>query len=190
LISFEFRAVYKNVAAAVALRMKTFFALFVVVCATALIARADDVIGGVAQLAPASGSQASGSIVFNKTADGARVVFDLQNLKPGKHGFHIHEKGDCSDPKAASAGPHFNPSKSHHGGVDTADRHAGDFGNIEADASGKVHVELQLKGVKFDGAESIIGKAVIVHDKEDDLKTDPSGNSGDRIACGVIEPIK
>lgn len=170
--------------------MKTFFALVLSLCAAALICRAEDWTGGVATLAPASGSQVRGVVSFMKTADGARATVDLENLKPGKHGLHIHEKGDCSDPKAASAGAHFNPEHKHHGGIDTAERHAGDFGNIEADANGKVHAELQLKGVKFDGADSVIGKAVIVHDKEDDLKTDPSGNSGDRVACGVIEPAK
>ncbi len=139
---------------------------------------------------PASGSQVKGVVMFTKTNDGAKVLVDLENLKPGKHGFHIHEKGDCSDPKANSAGAHFNPAHSHHGGVDTPQRHAGDFGNIEADAAGKAHAELTLKGVKFSGDDSIIGKALIVHEKEDDLKTDPTGNSGDRIACGVIEARK
>ncbi|MEY2545000.1 MAG: superoxide dismutase, Cu-Zn family [Verrucomicrobiota bacterium] len=170
--------------------MKTIFVLFMSLGIAATVRSQDKVIGGVVLLQPASGSPAKGTIIFNKTADGAKVLVDLEGLKPGKHGFHIHEKGDCSDPKAASAGAHFNPAKKHHGGVDTPERHAGDFGNIEADASGKAHVEVQLKGVKFDGADSIIGKSVIVHDKEDDLKTDPSGNSGDRIACGVIEPMQ
>ena len=167
--------------------MKTIFTLGMLLCVAAFV-RGDEVIGGVAILSPSSGSQVSGTVVFTKTADGATALVDLQNLKPGKHGFHIHEKGDCSDPKANSAGAHFNPAKSHHGGVDTPQRHAGDFGNIEADASGKAHVEVKLKGVKFEGADSVIGKAVIVHEKEDDLKTDPTGNSGDRVACGVIEP--
>ena len=170
--------------------MKTIFAFLISLCALAAFARADDVIGGVVLLKPVSGSQVTGTVIFTKTSDGAKVAVDLENLKPGKHGFHIHEKGDCSDPKAASAGGHFNPAKSHHGGVDTAQRHAGDFGNLEANASGKVHAELQLKGVKFDGADAIIGKSLIVHEKEDDLKTDPSGNSGDRVACGVIEPMR
>ncbi len=170
--------------------MKTIFVLLMSFCVAAIVRGEDPVIGGVVMLQPASGSQAKGTVIFNKTADGAKAVVDLEGLKPGKHGFHIHEKGDCSDPKAASAGGHFNPEHKHHGGADTAERHAGDFGNIEADASGKAHAEVQLKGVKFDGADSIIGKAVIVHDKEDDLKTDPSGNSGDRIACGVIEPMR
>lgn len=143
-----------------------------------------------AKLNPASGSQVTGTVAFTQAADGARVVVDLTGLTPGKHGLHIHEKGDCSDPKANSAGAHFNPTHSYHGGPDTAEHHAGDFGNITADASGKVHVEMTMKGVKLGGADSIVGKSVVVHAKEDDLKTDPSGNSGDRIACGVIEEAK
>ena len=117
-------------------------------------------------------------------------MVDLAGLKPGKHGLHIHEKGDCSAPDAASAGAHFNPAHSHHGGPDTAERHAGDFGNVEADASGKVHVELKDKNMKLSGPDSIMGKSVVVHEKEDDLKTDPSGNSGARVACGMIAAVK
>jgi Cu-Zn family superoxide dismutase len=110
-------------------------------------------------------------------------------LKPGKHGIHVHEKGDCSAPDAASAGAHFNPTNQHHGGPMTAEHHAGDFGNIEADASGKAHVDWKGK-MSLSGADSIIGRSLVVHEKEDDLKTDPSGNSGARQACGVIEAAK
>ncbi|HEX8076619.1 MAG TPA: superoxide dismutase family protein, partial [Chthoniobacterales bacterium] len=112
--------------------MKTIFALVILLGTATALVRADEVIGGVALLKPASGSQVSGTVIFKKDGDDARVTVDLANLKPGKHGFHIHEKGDCSDPKAASAGAHFNPAKKHHGGVDTPERHAGDFGNLEA----------------------------------------------------------
>jgi Cu-Zn family superoxide dismutase len=141
-------------------------------------------------LSPASGSQVTGTVTFTPAADGTKIVVDLTGLKPGKHGIHIHEKGDCSAPDAASAGPHFNPTRSHHGGPDTAERHSGDFGNVEADASGKVHVELKDKQLKLTGPYSIIGKSVVVHEKEDDLKTDPSGNSGARVACGAIGAVK
>jgi superoxide dismutase, Cu-Zn family len=144
----------------------------------------------VAKLNPSSGSQVTGTVTFTSTADGAQIVADITGLKPGKHGLHIHEKGDCSAPDASSAGAHFNPTHSHHGGPTTAERHAGDFGNVEADASGKVHVELKDKNLKLSGADSIVGKSVVVHEKEDDLKTDPSGNSGARVACGVIEAAK
>jgi len=118
-----------------------------------------------------------------------QVVADIQNLTPGKHGFHIHEKGDCSAADASSAGGHFNPTHQHHGGPMTAEHHTGDLGNIEADASGKAHLDWKGK-MQMSGADSIIGKSVVVHEKEDDLKSDPAGNSGARIACGVIEAAK
>ena len=144
----------------------------------------------LAKLNPSSGSQVTGTVTFTAADGGAHIVIDISGLTAGKHGFHLHEKGDCSDPKANTAGAHFNPGHKHHGGLDTPERHAGDFGNIEADASGKVHVELKGKNVKFSGPDSIVGKSVIVHAGEDDLKTDPTGNSGDRVACGVIEVVK
>jgi Cu-Zn family superoxide dismutase len=153
-------------------------------------ALAEDNTTLVANLSPSSGSKVTGTVTFTSEADGAKIVVDITGLTPGKHGLHIHEKGDCSAPDASSAGGHFNPTHSHHGGPATAQRHAGDFGNIEADASGKVHVELKDKELRLSGANSIVGKSVVVHEKEDDLKTDPSGNSGARVACGVIGATK
>lgn len=167
-----------------------FFLPAVLVAIALTSASAQDTTKLVAKLNPSSGSQVSGTVTFTAAADGAQVVVDIAGLTPGKHGFHIHDKGDCSDPKAASAGAHFNPTHGHHGGPDTTERHAGDFGNVTADAAGKVHVELKGKTLKMNGADSIVGKSVIVHAGEDDLKTDPSGNSGDRVACGVIEVAK
>src|SRR5438270_6626176 len=168
--------------------MKAIF-LITMFCAMASFAGAQQVTKATAALGPKSGSQVTGTVTFTKSGDEVQVVADVQNLKPGKHGFHIHEKGDCSAPDAMSAGGHFDPMHGHHGGPHTAERHVGDFGNIEADASGKGHLDWKGK-LKFSGAKSIIGKSVIVHEKEDDLKTDPSGNSGARIACGVIKAAK
>jgi Cu-Zn family superoxide dismutase len=169
--------------------MKTIIAMGMV-CALAMIAHGQDVAKATCKLESKSGSQVTGKVTFTKTGDDVQVVADITGLKPGKHGFHIHQKGDCSAADAASAGAHFNPTNQHHGGpTTTAERHAGDFGNVEADASGKVHVELKMKDVKLSGADSIVGKSFIVHEKEDDLKTDPSGNSGARIACGVINAV-
>jgi Cu-Zn family superoxide dismutase len=164
--------------------MKTIFyaAIF---CAIGSLAQAQEVMKATAQLEPKSGSQVTGTVTFTKVGDEIQVVADIQNLKPGKHGFHIHEKGDCSAADAASAGAHFNPTQKHHGGPMTLDHHAGDLGNIEADASGKAHLDWKGK-LSLSGKDSIIGKSVVVHEKEDDLKTDPSGNSGARIACGAI----
>ena len=154
-------------------------------CALACFAQAQEVSKATAALEAKSGSQVTGTVTFTKVGDEIQVVADIQGLKPGKHGFHIHEKGDCSAADAASAGAHFNPTQQHHGGPMTADHHSGDLGNIEADASGKAHLDWKGK-LSLSGKDSIIGKSVVVHEKEDDLKTDPSGNSGARIACGAI----
>src|SRR3954465_13404168 len=140
-----------------------------------------DVTKAMVRLDPKSGSKVTGTITFTKSGDEVEVTGDIENLSPGKHGFHIHDKGDCSAADACSAGGHFNPTKQHHGGPMTAERHTGDLGNIEADASGKA--QWQWKGkMSLNGADSIIGRSVVVHEKEDDLKSDPAGNSGARIA--------
>ena len=139
----------------------------------------------MAQLEPKSGSQVTGLVAFRQVGDEVLVTGMIKNLKPGKHGFHIHDKGDCSSPDAASAGAHFNPSNQHHGGPDTTEHHAGDLGNIEANEAGIA--QLNWKGkLSLSGNDSIVGKSIVVHEKEDDLKTDPSGNSGARIGCGAI----
>ncbi len=126
----------------------------------------------------------TGTVTFTEGDDGVVVVAHLMGLSPGKHGFHIHEKGDLSDAALQSVGPHYNPSHSHHGGPDTAEHHAGDLGNITADESGHAMMKTTLKGVKL---SDLVGRSVIVHAAADDLKTDPAGNSGGRIAGGVIE---
>ena len=118
------------------------------------------------------------------------MVADITGLKPGKHGFHIHEFGDCSDKEAKSAGGHYNPTKHEHAGPDAPMHHMGDLGNIEADASGKAHLEMKDKDLKLSGENSIIGYGVIVHEKADDLKTQPTGDAGGRVACGVIGVAK
>jgi len=169
--------------------MKQFLILTTILCAAVTAAYAQDVTKATAKLEPKSGSKVTGTITFTKSGDDVEVTGDIENLKPGKHGFHLHEKGDCSAADAASAGAHFNPTKQHHGGPMTAEHHTGDLGNIEADASGKAHIQWKGK-MSLSGADSIVGKSVVVHEKEDDLKTDPSGNSGARIACGVIEAAK
>ena len=143
--------------------------------------------GTLAQLKPASGSQVSGTVKFSEADGGVRVMAEVSGLTPGKHGFHIHQNGDCSAPDAKSAGDHFNPDDQQHGGHDSAMRHRGDLGNLEAGSDGRATLEHTLRGITLSGPDSIVGKAVLVHAGEDDLKTPPSGNSGARIACGVIE---
>ena len=140
----------------------------------------------VCVLNPTQGNTVSGTIIFTKTEGGVKIVADMQGLSKGKHGIHIHESGDCTAPDGASAGGHFNPMAKSHGAPMDAMRHAGDMGNIEADDSGKAHLEYIDNTISLDGEGSIIGRSVIVHKNEDDLKTQPTGNAGPRVACGVI----
>ncbi|HEY6071010.1 MAG TPA: superoxide dismutase family protein [Chthoniobacterales bacterium] len=164
--------------------MKTILSI-TMFCALVAFAQAQEVTKASATLESKSNSKVTGTVTFTKVGDEVQVVADIQGLAPGKHGFHIHEKGDCSAPDAASAGAHFNPTMKKHGGPDTLDHHSGDLGNITTDASGKTHLDWKGK-LSLSGTDSIIGKSVVVHEKEDDLKTDPSGNSGARVACGAI----
>src|SRR3954471_16051796 len=169
--------------------MKTTIISVGIMCEFAFAVHGQDATKATCKLESKSGSKVTGTVIFTKTGDDVQVVADITGLTPGKHGFHIHEKGDCSAPDAASAGAHFNPSQHKHGWPATSDHHDGDLGNIEADASGKAHLDWKGK-MSLSGANSIIGKSVVVHEKEDDLKTDPSGNSGARQACGAIEAAK
>jgi superoxide dismutase, Cu-Zn family len=140
-----------------------------------------------AQLKPTAGHQARGQVQFVEVEEGVRIKATLSGLTPGKHGFHVHEKGDCSDPEAKSAGGHFNPGGHDHGAPGAHEHHAGDIGNVEANAKGEAHVEKLLKGAKLSGPEGFIGRGLIVHAGEDDLSSHPTGNAGGRVACAVIE---
>lgn len=140
----------------------------------------------IAVLHPTEGSKVQGTVTFTKTGDAIKIVADFTGLTPGKHGFHIHEFGDCSAPDGTAAGGHFNPTNNPHAGHDAEARHAGDLGNIEADASGKARLELTDKMMTMSGEKSIIGRGFIVHEKADDLKSQPTGDAGGRVACGVI----
>jgi Cu-Zn family superoxide dismutase len=140
----------------------------------------------VAVLQPTEGNVVHGIVTFTKIEEGIKVVADVEGLSPGKHGFHIHEYGDCSAPEGTSAGGHFNPDNMPHGAPTDMKRHVGDLGNLEADAEGKAHYERIDKIISFSGHHSIIGRAVIIHAGEDDLTTQPTGNAGPRVACGVI----
>src|SRR5438552_6714636 len=141
----------------------------------------------IAVLHPTAGNKVNGAVTFTPVADGVRIYAELAGLTPGKHGFHVHEFGDCSAADASSAGAHFNPTSQPHAGPDTAARHEGDMGNIEADASGNAKLDYVDHQISLaNDAKSVIGRSVVVHAKSDDLKTQPSGDSGARIACGVI----
>lgn len=127
-----------------------------------------------------------GTVTFMQQQNGVRIIADVAGLTPGKHGFHIHEHGDCSAADASSAGGHFNPTNTKHGGPDSEERHAGDLGNLDADKSGFAHYDRVDTVISLQGPNSIIGKSIVIHADEDDLKTDPAGKSGPRIGCGVI----
>ena len=141
-------------------------------------------------LYPTQGNNVSGTITFTQTEKGVRVVGDIEGLSKGKHGFHIHEFGDCSSADGMTAGGHFNPEGKIHGAPMSMSRHMGDMGNLEADESGKAHLEYIDVVIKLNGPNSILGKSIIVHQGEDDLKSQPSGNAGPRVACGVIGAAK
>jgi Cu-Zn family superoxide dismutase len=139
-----------------------------------------------AVLYPVGDDSVSGIVRFSLVEGGIKIVADVSGLEPGRHGFHIHEFGDCSAADAASAGGHFNPENMPHGSPTAAERHVGDLGNIEADVSGKAHLERIDTRISFAGERSIIGRAVVVHAGEDDLTSQPTGKAGPRVACGVI----
>lgn len=143
-----------------------------------------------ARLSPTAGNDARGRVEFRPAdSGGLEIVARVEGIPPGTYGIHIHEVGDCSASDASSAGDHFSPSDDPHGGPydPRHERHAGDLGNITVDASGAGRKELTVDELALDGEYGIVGKAVIVHDGEDDLTSQPSGDSGDPVACGVIE---
>ncbi len=142
-----------------------------------------------AVLLPTEGSDVRGVVNFTEVKDGVKIVAHIEGLSEGPHGFHIHEHGDCSAPDASSAGGHYNPTNKKHGCPGDEERHVGDLGNIVADENGSAHYERIDSVIRLNGEHSIIGKAVIVHEKEDDCKTDPTGDAGGRMACGVITPL-
>jgi Cu-Zn family superoxide dismutase len=129
----------------------------------------------------------SGTVTFTQEAHGVKVVADIKGLTPGKHGFHIHEKPDLSAPDLMSAGGHWNPTNHKHGAPGSGEHHAGDFGNLTADASGNAHLDQTFEGLSVNGSEAVVGHSVIIHEKADDLKSQPAGDSGKRIAGGVIK---
>ena len=142
-----------------------------------------------ATLAPTAGNRASGTVTFTPNGDRVRVVAKVTGLTAGMHGFHIHEKGDCSAADAMSAGGHFNPANKPHGNPAAGEHHGGDMPMLEADAAGNASIDFTLDTVTLDGGpNTVIGRAVIVHKDPDDYKTQPTGNSGARVACGVIGP--
>jgi Cu-Zn family superoxide dismutase len=140
----------------------------------------------VAVLHPTQGNTAQGIVTFTKEEGGVRVVAKLTGVPKGVHGFHIHEFGDCSSPDGTAAGGHFNPTGMSHAGPAAEKRHLGDLGNITADDQGNASLDYLDKHLALSGDHTMIGHAVILHANPDDFTTQPTGNAGGRIACGVI----
>ena len=142
-----------------------------------------------ANLDPRSNSNAQGVVRMTEMADGTvRIRIDATGVTPNQqHGFHVHETGDCSAADASSAGGHFNPTGAPHGGPTDGTKHAGDFGNVMSDSRGEIHEEIVVDYITLTtGNRSAIGKAVVLHGGTDDLTSQPSGDSGARIACGIV----
>ena len=155
-----------------------------------LSAQAPPAAKATVKLAPTANQTARGEVTFTAESGGVHVVGTFSGLVYGEHGFHVHEKGDCSAPDGTSAGGHFNPATQPHAAREATARHVGDLGNLKADPYGLARVDFVDKTLSLSGPNSIIGKAVIIHEKADDFTTQPTGNAGARQACGVIEAAK
>ncbi|WP_425476993.1 superoxide dismutase family protein [Novilysobacter arseniciresistens] len=161
----------------------------VVASSSMKLATASTLSAASVNLASASGSLVSGSLKLMPMGDGVHLTGEVGGLAPGStHAIHIHEKGDCSAADASSAGGHFNPTGEPHGKIGTPTHHAGDMNNIVANADGVASVNVHAQGVVLGGgaANDGVGRAVVVHAAADDYASQPSGNAGARVACGVI----
>jgi Cu-Zn family superoxide dismutase len=141
-----------------------------------------------AALESRSGSSVTGRVELTEKAGQVRAHVELAGLAPNsEHGFHIHDKGDCSAADASSAGGHYNPASASHGRAGIPPHHAGDLPSLTADAAGNVHADVVVDGVTLaPGPTSIVGRSLVVHRDRDDFATQPAGNAGPRVACGVI----
>jgi Cu-Zn family superoxide dismutase len=157
---------------------------FIAACFAASTAQAQT---ATATLKPTAGNTVAGTVTFTQKGDKVLVEAKVSGLAPGGHGFHVHEKGDCSAADGSSAGGHFNPTGRPHGDPAAADHHAGDMPMLRADAGGNATLSAELGVIAVgSGATDIVGKSVVIHKDADDFKTQPAGNSGPRVACGVI----
>ena len=164
-----------------------FLAAMLPMAASSLQAQSGEPSKLVAVVRPVGDSKVMGSVTFEKTGHGVKVTASIGGLTPNaRHGFHIHEFGDLGSDDATSAGDHFNPDNHPHAMPDKEERHAGDLGNLVADANGAANLTLTVDNITLDASsKGILGRSVIVHAKADD-GGQPSGNAGDRIGAGVI----
>ncbi len=168
--------------------------IFAATAAVALLAACatvpDEPLRATAQLQPTKGNKTFGEATFEEAGGKVRVVIYVQGLKPGQeHGLHIHEVGDCSSGDGMSTKGHFNPFGKPHAHAGTPERHAGDLPALKSDKDGRAKVDVILDLITVAaGPASVIGRGLVVHADPDDYKTQPTGNAGARIACGVIRP--
>jgi len=170
--------------------MRTAFALLTAAVLAGCQSTPSEPPRATAQLQPTKGNKTIGEATFEQRGDKVQVWIYVQGLKPGQeHGLHIHEVGDCSSGDGMSAKGHFNPFGKPHGDPKSGERHAGDLPALKAAKNGRAKVEALVDTISVTpGPGSIIGRALIVHADPDDYKTQPTGNAGARLACGVIQP--
>ena len=143
-----------------------------------------------AVLKDANGNEV-GKVALTATPSGVLMSLDLTTVPAGEHAFHVHAVGKCEPPDFKSAGPHFNPDETKHGLMNPEGPHAGDMPNLHVPADGKLQIEVLNPLVTLSAESALLdadGAALVIHAAADDYKTDPAGNAGDRIACGVITP--
>jgi Cu-Zn family superoxide dismutase len=167
---------------------KPIFAAAAAVLVAACQTTPSEPLRATAGLQPTKGNKTFGEATFEQVGNKVRVVVYVQGLKPGQqHGMHIHEVGDCSSGDGMSAGGHFNPFGKPHGNPASGERHAGDLPSLTADKGGRAKVDVEIDVITLAaGPGNIVGRAVIVHADPDDYRTQPTGNAGARLACGVI----
>lgn len=144
-----------------------------------------------ATLQPTQGNTVSGLVAFvqpDALVERVRVVGELVGISPGAHGFHVHDDGTCEPADINASGGHYNPFGAQHGDRAANVKHLGDLGNIDANAAEVAEFDFEIEGASLSGPNSIAQRVVIVHAGPDDLRTDPNGNSGDPVACGIIRP--
>jgi superoxide dismutase, Cu-Zn family len=168
--------------------MRATIAASALVLLTGCATTRDESLRATAQLQPTKESKAFGEATFEQAGERVHVVIYVQGLKPGQeHGLHIHEVGDCGSGDGMSTKGHFNPHGKPHARHDSAERHAGDLPSLKAGKDGRAKVDAMLDVITVRaGPASVVGRGLIVHADPDDFKTQPTGNAGARIACGVI----